>query len=91
MTRLHLPQAIEVRLHMRKINVVILTPKQCSSRSLSLSVGFSIQDAAMDIDRSAAQGDHYHVDVIYLLPYLGIKKGARALWYSKLSLHQLGS
>ncbi len=55
------------------------------------SVGFSIQDEAMDVARSAPQGAHHHVDVIYLLPELGIKKGARALWYSKLSLHQLGS
>ncbi len=26
-----------------------------------------------------------------MLPYLGIKKGARALWYSELSLYQLDS
>ncbi len=45
----------------------------------------------MDVARSAPQGGHYHADVIYLLPLLGIKKGARALWYSELSLHQLGS
>ncbi len=45
----------------------------------------------MDVARSAPQGAHYHADVIYLLPYLGIKMGARALWYHELSLHQLGS
>ncbi len=45
----------------------------------------------MDVARSAPQGAHYHADVIYLLPKLGIKKGASALWYSELSLHQLGS
>ncbi len=36
---------------------------------LSLSVGFSIQDEAMDVALSAPQGAHYyHADVIYLLP-----------------------
>ncbi len=50
-----------------------------------------MQNEPMDVTRSAPQGAHYHADVIYLLYYLGIKKGARALWYSELSLHQLGS
>ncbi len=45
----------------------------------------------MDVARSAPQGAHYHADDIYLFPQLGIKKGARTLWYSELSLHQLGS
>ncbi len=46
----------------------------------------------MDVARSAPQGAHYyHAGVIYLPTYLGIKKGAWALWYSELSLHQLGS
>ncbi len=40
----------------------------CLSSSLSLSAGFSIQDEAMDVARSAPQGAHYHVDVIYFLP-----------------------
>ncbi len=40
----------------------------CLSSSLSLSEGFSIQDEAMDVARSAPQGAHYHADVIYLLP-----------------------
>ncbi len=58
---------------MRKINTFILTPESCS---LSLSVGFSIQDEAVDVARSAPQGAHYHADVIYLLLLLGIKQGA---------------
>ncbi len=33
-----------------------------------LSVGFSTQEEAMDVARSAPQGAHYHADVIYLLP-----------------------
>ncbi len=45
----------------------------------------------MDVARSAPQRAHYHADVNYLLPLLGIKKGASVLWYSELSLHQLGS
>ncbi len=39
----------------------------CLSSSLSLSVGFYIQDEAMDVARFAPQGAHCHVDVIYLL------------------------
>ncbi len=40
----------------------------------------------MDVARSAPQGAHYyHADVIYLLPSLGIKKRARALWYSYIN------
>ncbi len=47
----------------------IQTKQRCLSSSLSLSVGFSIQDEAMDVARSAPQGAHYyHADVIYLLP-----------------------
>ncbi len=34
--------------------------------SLSFSVGFSIQDEAMDVAQSAPQGAHYHAEVIYL-------------------------
>ncbi len=45
----------------------------------------------MDVARSAPQGAHYHADVIYLLPKMGIKKGASAYWYDELSIHQLGS
>ncbi len=40
----------------------------CLSSSLSLSVGFSIQDEAMAVARSASQGALYHADVTYLLP-----------------------
>ncbi len=70
-TRLHLPLAIVVGLHVRKSNVVILKPEMavnrwCLSSSLSLSVGFSIYDEAMDVARSAPQGAHYHADVILL-------------------------
>ncbi len=54
-----------------------------------MPVGFSIQDEAMDVARSAPQGAHYHVDVIYLLHQLRIKNGALGFWYSKLSLHSL--
>ncbi len=56
-----------VRLHVRKGNVVILTPETAVS-SLFLSVGFSIQDEAMDVAWSAPQGAHHYADVIYLLP-----------------------
>ncbi len=57
-TRHLLPHTIVVRLHARNINVVILTPETsghswCLSCSLSLSVGFYIQDEAMDVARSA--------------------------------------
>ncbi len=45
----------------------------------------------MDVARSESQGAHHHADVIYMLPQFGIKKGQRSLWYSELSLHQLGS
>ncbi len=39
----------------------------CLISNLSLSEGFSIQDEAMDVARSASQGPHYHADVICLL------------------------
>ncbi len=48
---------------MRKSNVVILTLETVGTVG-----GFSIQDEAMDVVRSAPQGAHYHVGVIYLLP-----------------------
>ncbi len=71
-TRFHLPHAIVVRLHVRKSNVVTLTPEMAVrwylNSSLSLSVGFSIQDEAVDVVRSAPPGAHYHADIIYLLP-----------------------
>ncbi len=53
--------------------VVILIPETAVtlvrvSSSLSLSVGFFIQDKPMDVARSVPQGAHYNADVIYLLP-----------------------
>ncbi len=38
----------------------------------------------MDVARSAPRGTHYHADVIYPLPKLGIKKGQGP--YGTLSL-----
>ncbi len=60
-TRLHLPHATVMELHVRKSNVVILKLETADivgvlSRSLSLSVGFSIQDEVGDVARSAPQG-----------------------------------
>ncbi len=68
---------LEMRLHAHKINVVILG----LSNSISWSVGFSILDEAIDVARTAPQGVHYHTDDTYVLPKLGIKKGAWGLWY----------
>ncbi len=42
----------------------------------------------MDVARSALQGVCSHVDDIYLLPWLGMNKGVRGLWYSELGVHQ---
>ncbi len=68
-TRLQQPHAIVVRLHIRKSNVVILTPETAGTVvSLSVSLGFYVQDEAMDIARSASKGAHYHQGAIYLLP-----------------------
>ncbi len=39
----------------------------CLSSSLSLSVGFSIQDEAMTVIRPAPWEAYYHADVTYLL------------------------
>ncbi len=69
MTRLHLPQALKVRMHAYQIDVVILTPETVDavgvlSNNIPLSVGFPIQDEAIDVARSASQGAHYHTDVI---------------------------
>ncbi len=52
---------------------------------------WAIHCEAMDVARSAPQVVHYHADVIYLFPQLGIKKGAWGSWYSGLGLHQLVS
>ncbi len=53
---------------MHKADVVILTLETEGTVGLSLAVGFSIQGEDMDVARSAPQGTHYHVGVIYLLP-----------------------
>ncbi len=55
------------------IDVVILLPDMTDivgvlGSSLSLSLGFFIQDEAMDVAQSATRGAHYQTDVIYLLP-----------------------
>ncbi len=63
----------------------------CLNNSISLLVRFSIKDEAMDVARFAPHWAHYHADVSYLLPSLGIRKGTRVLCYSELSLHQLSS
>ncbi len=52
--------AIVVRLHVRKINVVILTPETAGTflfeEQAIFSVGFSMQDEGMDVARSAPRG-----------------------------------
>ncbi len=70
MIRLHLPHVF-ITLIAQTADIV-----SALSSSLSLSAGFSIQDSAMDVTRSAPQGVYYHADVIYLLILLGINKGA---------------
>ncbi len=45
----------------------------CLSSSLSLSVGFSIQDETMDAARSAPGEAHYLTDVIFVFLKLGLK------------------
>ncbi len=80
MAGLHLTHAIVVRSHLQEIDAVILTPETVGTVgtwAVALSVGFSIQNEATDVARSAPQGTHYHADVIFLFPYLGIKKGRR--------------
>ncbi len=39
-----------------------------------MPAGLSIQDEAMDVAQCTPQGAHYLIDVIFLLPYLGVKK-----------------
>ncbi len=58
--KLHLP-------HGYYIDVVILS-LETASTVWCLSVGFSFQDEAMDVARSAPQGAHNYADVIYLFP-----------------------
>ncbi len=59
----------------------------CLSSSLFLSVGFSIQDEAMDVAPSAPQG----LTTIRPLFTCFLKRGAWGSCYSGLGLHQLGS
>ncbi len=61
------------------------------SNNLTWSVGMFIQDEAVDVVRSAPQRAHYHVDVIYLLSKLGLKKEAIGLRYPGLGYHPLDS
>ncbi len=56
-----------------------------------MPVGFSAKEKAMDVARSEHQGAHCHAHVIYLLPSLGVEKGAWGLWYSELGLPRLCS
>ncbi len=65
MIRLHLPHAIVVRLHVRKINVVNLTPETVGSVGVKSVAYPGYMDEAMDVTRSAPQGAPYHADVIY--------------------------
>ncbi len=68
-TRLHLPHAIVMRLHAHYIIMVILTPETvCLSSSLSLPVGFSIQDEAMDVDQSRLYNTDEEDNLIRLKP-----------------------
>ncbi len=61
-TRLHLPHAIEVRLHVCKIKVVSILNGGAVAYPCRL-------DETMDVAWSAPHGAHYyHTDVIYLLP-----------------------
>ncbi len=81
------PAALDSSEVMRAFNrLCYLHTERCLSSSQSISVGFSTQDEAMDVARSASLGAYYHADVSYLF-----KQGARSLWYSGLGLHQLGS
>ncbi len=59
----HLP----VRLYVRYPHTASGSHRCCLISSLSLSVGFSIHDEAMDVARSAPQEAHYYADVMYLL------------------------
>ncbi len=70
---LHLPPAIVTRLQAYKVKIVILAPETADSVSVWPVVH---SDGGMDVA-------HYYADVIYLLPSLGITKGAWGLWYSE--------
>ncbi len=68
MTRLNLPHAIVVGLHVRNPHTGNGGLNLVFGSSPPLSVGISIQDKDMDVEQSAPQMAHYHADVIYLLP-----------------------
>ncbi len=64
MTRLHLPHAIVVKLHAHYIDVFILTPETAeifgvTSSSLSLRVGYSIQNEAMKVAQGSLPCGRY--------------------------------
>ncbi len=61
MTGPHLPHAVVVRLYAHEAGVVILTSE--TRKQLVFE-----QYAILDVALSAPQGDHYHADVIDLLP-----------------------
>ncbi len=52
----------------------------CLSSSLPKSVGFPIQDEAMDVAQSAPQGAQYHVGDVLLLIGLLMCKFVKATW-----------
>ncbi len=71
-TRLHLPHAIEKRLHVHKIDVVILTPETAGSIGVltvtnQLLVGFAIKNETMNVARSTPLVNDYHAGFIYVL------------------------
>ncbi len=51
----------------------------CLSSSPPLMIRFSTQDDCMDVTRSALQGAHCPVDVMYLLPLTGNSEGDKEL------------
>ncbi len=78
-TRLHLPHARVVRLHMHKVYIVAPTHaglSWCLDSSLSLSVRLSIQGENIDVTRT-----RYHAGLLF---YLVIKKEAWGLMVSRV-------
>ncbi len=83
-----------VGLHVRKSNVVILTLETVGTvfEQQPVLVGRIFHPGrSHGCCRSAPQGAHHHAGVIFLIPLMGIKMGARSLWCSELNLHELGS
>ncbi len=86
-TRRHLPHAIVVRMNVRTNNVVILTPEMtinrwCLSISLSLSVGYFIQDEATDVSIEFALG---HLGVTNSQASDWLKWGWRSGWPTRVN------